>query len=132
MSVRLSLMCHCSVFRNCLHFGYVASQLGWPDLMSRARRPGPLRTELGVLWPRAVHKRRHPGRPSYQETWEDRLYRAIQHGTVPEDMSSGVMPKWWRPSLPLNVSKAETERIAGKLVDAVQHAPEKEEPSESP
>ena len=42
------------------------------------------------------------------------------------------MPKWWRPSLPLNVSEAEAERIAAKLVDAVQHAPEKEEPSESP
>ena len=47
-------------------------------------------------------------------------------------MTSGVMPKWWRLSLPLNVSKAEAESIAGKLVVAVQHAPEKEEPSESP
>ena len=42
------------------------------------------------------------------------------------------MPKWWRPSLPLNVSEADAERIAAKLDDAVQHAPEKEEPSESP
>ena len=30
--------------------------------------------------------------------------------------------------MPLNVSEAEAERIAGKLVDAVQHAREKEEP----
>ena len=85
---------------------------------------------LGV-WPRAVHKRRRPGRSSYQEMWEDRLYRATRHGTIPEDMTSGVTPKWWRPSLPLNVSEAEAERIAGKLVEAVQHAPEKEESSES-
>ena len=42
---------------------------------------------LGVLWPRAVDKRRRPGRPSCQETREDRLYRAIHHGTVPEDMN---------------------------------------------
>ena len=35
------------------------------------------------------------------------------------------MPKWERPSLPLNVSEAEAESIAGKLVDAVQHAPER-------
>ena len=46
------------------------------------------------------------------------------------------MPKWWRPSLSLDVSGAEAERIAGKLVDAVQHGtpsiPEEEEPSESP
>ena len=34
--------------------------------------------------------------------------------------------------MPLNVSEAEAERIAAKLVDVVQHAPEKEEPSESP
>ena len=34
--------------------------------------------------------------------------------------------------MPLNLSEAEAESIAGKLVDAVQHAPEKEEPSESP
>ena len=88
---------------------------------------------LGVLWPRALHKRRRPGRPSHQETLEVRLYRAIHHGTILEDMTSSVMvmPKWWRPSLPLNVSEAEAEGIAGKLVD-VQHAPEKEEPSESP
>ena len=60
------------------------------------------------------------------------MYRAIHHGTILEDVSSGVMPKWWRLSLPLNVSEAEAERIAGKLVGAVQHAPEKEELSESP
>ena len=92
-----------SVFRNCLHFRYVASQL---DVLRKLRRPG---------------------RPSYQETWEDRLYRAIHHGTIPGDMTSGVLPMWWRPSMPLNVSEAEAERIAGKLVDAVQHAPKKEE-----
>ena len=88
---------------------------------------------LGVLWPRAVHKRRRPGRSTYQETLEVRLYRATHHGTVPEDMTSGVMPEWWRPSLPLNVSEAEAERIAGKLVVAVQHGTpstaEEEEPS---
>ena len=64
------------------------------------------------------------------------MYRTIHHGTVPEDMTSGFMPKWWRPSLPLNMSEAEAERIGGKLVDAVQHdtpsLPEEEEPSESP
>ena len=91
---------------------------------------------LGVLWPRAVHKRRRRGRPSYQERWEDRLYRASHHGTTLEDMSLAVMQKWWRLSWPLDVSEAQAERIAGTLVAAVQHGtpstPEQDEPGGSP
>ena len=66
---------------------------------------------LGLLWSRAVRKRRRPGRPTYQQT-EFFLSRAIHNGTVLEDMTSGVMPKWRRPSMPLKVPEAEAERIA--------------------
>ena len=117
------LMSHCNVFRNCLSlkcfqdlFAFAVWLRGWvvarshePVEQARANEDRARCAAMLVLWPRAAHKRRRPGRPSYQETWEDRLYRAIHHGTVPGDMTSGVMPKWWRP-----------------------HAPEKEEPNESP
>ena len=103
--------------------------------MSPPRRPGPLRIELDVCaW--SVVAESSTQTPT---SWTTELRGNVGGSLVPRHsprdysyMTSGVMPKWWRPSLPLNVSEAEAGRIAGKLVDAVQHAPEKEEPSGSP
>ena len=68
------LMSHRSVFRSCLHFGM--SLRGW--VVARSREPAEkawtnedrprCAAMLGMWWPRAEHKCRRPGRPSYQET----------------------------------------------------------------
>eukprot|EP00971_Amphidinium_carterae_P298589 5932362-Amphidinium_carterae.1 len=62
-------------------------------------------TGAGLVWPQP-HKR-HLGRPSRVDLWQNALYKVIATGDLAGGLTSQP-PPWWREGFPLHISEEET------------------------